>query len=163
MLSNTFVWEARPKTVSLRAFVYRGVASDRSRRLLPLTADDVVHSVILPEQRTIEHRDPSELPPARIPQNTPPRTVQDPQLDTPEWRLSLDEALRISLENAKVIRVLAGTAATTSGQTIYEAAITNTTIDQARATFDPVLAQKSTFTHSDNPTAFADPLSPARA
>ena len=98
-----------------------------------LTADDVVHSVILPEQRTIEHRDPSELPPARIPPNTPPRTVQDPQLDSPEWRLSLDEALRISLENAKVIRVLAGTAATTSGQTIYEAAITNTTIDQAQA------------------------------
>ena len=127
-----------------------------------LTADDVVHSVILPEQRTIEHRDPSELPPARIPQNTPPRTVQDRQLDTPEWQLSLDEALRISLENAKVIRVLAGTAATTSGQTIYEAAITNTTIDQAQATFDPTLAQKSTFTHGDNPSAFADPFSPAR-
>src|SRR6202040_3401551 len=63
-----------------------------------LTADEVVHSVILPEQRTIDHRDPSELPPARIPQNTPPRTVQDPQLDSPVWRLSLDEALRISLE-----------------------------------------------------------------
>ncbi|HEV8059918.1 MAG TPA: TolC family protein, partial [Gemmataceae bacterium] len=127
-----------------------------------LTADDVVHSAILPEQRTIDHRDPAELPPARIPLNTPPRTVSNTQLDTPEWRLSLDEALRIALENARVIRVLAGTAATTSGQTIYEAAITNTTIDQAQATFDPTLAQKSTFTHADNPTPFADPFSPAR-
>ena len=95
--------------------------------------------VILPEQRVIEYHDPSQLPPARIPDNAPPRTVSDPRPDTAEWRLSLDEAIRIALENAKVIRVLAGTTAVSSGQTIYDAAITNTTIDQAQAVFDPVL------------------------
>lgn len=128
-----------------------------------LTADDLVHYSILPEQRTIEHRDPAELAPARIPQNTPPRTVSDPQMESPEWRLSLDEALRISLENAKVIRVLAGTQATTSGQTIYEAAITNTTIDQEQGRFDPVLSQKNTWTHSDNPSPILDPINFGRA
>jgi outer membrane protein TolC len=128
-----------------------------------VTADELIHSSILPEQRTIEHRDPSELPPARIPENTPPRTVSDPQLNLPEWRLSLDEALRISLENARVIRVLAGTAAVSSGQTIYEAAITNTTIDQERARFDPVFSQKDTWTHADNPSPFLDPVNFGRA
>jgi outer membrane protein TolC len=127
------------------------------------TVEELVHYSILPEQRTIDHRDPAELPPARIPPNTPPRTVTDPQLDLPEWRLSLDEALRISLENAKVIRVLAGTQATSSGQTIYEAAITNTTIDQEQGRFDPVVTQKNTWTHSDNPSPILDPINFGRA
>jgi outer membrane protein TolC len=127
------------------------------------TLEDLVHYSILPEQRTIEHRDPGELPPARIPPNIAPRTVADPQMDLPGWRLSLDEALRISLENAKVIRVLAGTQATSSGQTIYEAAITNTTIDQEQARFDPVLAQKNTWTHSDNPSPILDPINFGRS
>ncbi len=128
-----------------------------------VTADELIHSSILPEQRTIEHRDPSELPPARIPENLPPRTVTNPQMELPEWRLSLDEALRISLENARVIRVLAGTAAVNSGQTIYEAAITNTTIDQERARFDPVFSQKDTWTHADNPIPLLDPVNFGRA
>ncbi|CAN5425126.1 hypothetical protein BH10PLA2_BH10PLA2_36760 [soil metagenome] len=128
-----------------------------------VTASDVVHSSILPEQRTIEHRDPSELPAARIPENTPPRTVSDPQMNLPEWRLSLDEALRISLENARVIRILAGTQAVNSGQTIYEAAITNTTIDQEQARFDPVFNQRDTWTHSNNPSPILDPINFGRA
>ena len=104
------------------------------------TASDVCNNIILPEQRTIDYHDPAQLPPARIPPNTPPRTVSEPQPGTVEWPLSLDEAIRIALQHAKVIRVLAGTTAIASGQTIYDAAITNTTIDQAQAVFDPVLA-----------------------
>ena len=97
------------------------------------TAEEICRNIILPEQRTIDYRDPAQLPPAPIPDNVPPRTVSDPRPGTPEWQLSLDEAIRIALENAKVVRVLAGTTAVASGQTIYDAAITNTTIDQAQA------------------------------
>ena len=39
---------------------------------------------------------------------------------------SLDDAIRIALENDRVIRVLAGVTAVTSGRTIYDAAIANT-------------------------------------
>ena len=46
----------------------------------------------------------------------------------------MDEAIQIALANADVIRVLTGTTATSTGQTIYDPAITNTDIDAARAT-----------------------------
>jgi outer membrane protein TolC len=121
------------------------------------TAHDLCKNIILPEQRTIDYRDPSQLPPSRIPANAPPRTVTDPRPGTEEWQLSLDEAIRIALENAKVIRVLAGTTAVSSGQTIYDAAITNTTIDQAQATFDPAVKWNNTWNRTNTPTASFDP------
>src|SRR5262245_27461098 len=102
-----------------------------------LTAEQVARNIILPEQRTVAVRDPSQLPPAPIPPLPPPRTVTDPQPGTQEWHLSLDEAIRTALVNAKVIRVLAGATAVSSGRTIYDAAIVNTTIDQEQARFDP--------------------------
>src|SRR5438132_7965786 len=115
------------------------------------TADDVCNHIILPEQQTIDHRDPSQFPPAPIPPSAPPRTVADPQPGTPEWQLSLDDAIRIALENATVVRVLAGTSAVSSGQTIYDAAITNTTIDQAQAAFDPMLSSNNTWSRTNTP------------
>jgi outer membrane protein TolC len=120
-------------------------------------AHDLCKNIILPEQRTIDYRDPSQLPPSRIPANAPPRTVSDPRPGTEEWQLSLDEAIRIALENAKVIRILAGTTAVSSGQTIYDAAITNTTIDQAQATFDPVAHWNNTWSRTNTPTAEFNP------
>jgi outer membrane protein TolC len=117
------------------------------------TADDVCNYIILPEQRTIEYRDPSQFPPAPIPPSVPPRTVADPQPGTPDWQVSLDDAIRIALENATVIRVLAGTAAVASGETIYDAAIVNTTIDQAQATFDPMLKWNNTWSRINTPVA----------
>src|SRR4249920_3037533 len=79
------------------------------------------NNIILPEQRTIPYIDPSQLPPARIPPTVAPTTVSTPKPEV-DWLLSLDDAIRISLENARVIRVLAGTTAVSSGQTIYDAA-----------------------------------------
>jgi outer membrane protein TolC len=113
--------------------------------------DEFWRYIILPEQRTIPYRDPSEFAPAAIPPSLPPRTVTDPRPGTAEWQLSLDDAIRIALENARVIRVLAGTSAVSSGQTIYDTAITNTTIDQAQAAFDPVLHQNNTWSRTNTP------------
>ena len=125
--------------------------------------ETVCQTVILPEQRVIDYRDPLPLPTARIPDNVPPRTVTHPRPDTPEWRLSLDEAIRIALQNAKVVRILSGTTAVASGETIYDPAIANTAIDQANAAFDPVLSQTNTWTGNDTPFAGFDPLDPMRS
>src|SRR5947209_13270175 len=99
------------------------------------TTHELCRSIILPEQRTLDIHDPAPLPPARIPDSVPPRTVTEPKPDTPEWPLSLDDAIRIALENSRGVPVLAGTTAVNSGQTIYDTAITNTQIDQAQARF----------------------------
>src|SRR6266540_1984465 len=94
-----------------------------------ITARDL----LLPEQRTIEHRDTERLPAIPIPVSVAPKTVSNRRPDMLDWHLSLDDAIRISLERSRVVRVLTGISATASGQTIYDAAITNTTIDQAQA------------------------------
>jgi outer membrane protein TolC len=121
------------------------------------TPGDIAHNVILPEQRTIDYRDPAQLPPAPLPETVPPRTVADPRPDTPEWPMSLDEAIRIALENARIIRVLTGVTATASGQTIYDPAISNTNIDQEQARFDPTLKWDNTWSRTNTPIGAFDP------
>jgi outer membrane protein TolC len=76
--------------------------------------------------------------------------------------LSLDEAIRIALVNANVVRVLTGVTATPSGSTIYDAAITNTTIDFERAVFDPTVSVNNTWNRFEPPVAEFDPLDPTR-
>lgn len=107
-------------------------------------------ALILPEQRRIEVRDPARLRPAPLPDVPEPATVSNPRREI-EWQLTLDEAIRTALANAEVIRILAGTTAIASGATIYDPAITNTTIDQNRATFDPVLDSRNTFFRTESP------------
>jgi len=127
------------------------------------TADELSRNIILPEQRTISYRQPDQLPPVPIPLSTPPRTVSNPRPETKEWQLSLDEAIRIALENARVIRFLAGTSAASTGTTIYDAAITNTTIDQAQAVFDPILKWDNMLNHNNTPVGVFDPANPQRS
>jgi outer membrane protein TolC len=102
---------------------------------------------IFPEQRCMEIRDPSQMPQVRLPEMPAPTTVSQPRAELQPWNLSLDEAIRIALENADVIRVLGGS----SGRTIYDPAITNTQIDQARGRFDPAVTLDNNFSHRDVP------------
>ena len=127
-----------------------------------LTAQDLLHHIILPEQRTLDIIDPDRLPPARIPDMIPPPTVTRPQPDLPEWPLSLDEAIHIALENTQVVRVLAGLTAVASGQTIYDPAISNTVIDQAQARFDPMVTQNNTWDRLDQPVPVLNPFDVTR-
>jgi outer membrane protein TolC len=115
---------------------------------------------IVPEQRCIEVRDPSQFCSVRVPPSPPPITVSnlDPQV-TPQ-EMSLDDAIRIALANSKVVRILVGTTAVASGQTIYDPAIVNTTIDQARAAFDPVITANNTWDRVNEPLAVIDPTNP---
>src|SRR6202453_2073725 len=115
------------------------------------TARDVMQYVIMPEQRTVDQIDPDRLPSVPIKPIPPPRTVSNLRPETRDWNLSLDETIRIALENTKVVRVLAGATVTSSGQTIYDAAITNTTIDQQQAAFDPVLKENNQVGFTNTP------------
>ncbi len=118
---------------------------------------------VFPEQRTIQVRDPSELARYRIPDSPIPSTVANLQPELEQTKLSLDDAIRIALDNSEVVRVLTGTSASSSGRTIYDVAATNTTIDQQQSRFDPTLSVSNTFNRLENPQAIFDPLNPGQA
>src|SRR5262249_7048828 len=120
-------------------------------------------SLVVPEQRHLQIRDPSQLPGVPIPPVPPPATVSRPAPPVTPKELSLDEAIRIALANSKVVRVLTGTAVGPSGQTIYDPAVSNTAIDEARAAFDPTLAVQNTWKRIDRPQGVLDPTDPAGA
>lgn len=119
-----------------------------------------IRSKVHPEQREIAYRPPELLPRAPLPTAAPPRTVTQPDNGQPELRLTLDQAIRLSLDNAEVIRVLAGDLAVSSGQTIYDPGIANTAIDQARGRFDPRIEVNNTFNRNEQPTGIFQPASP---
>jgi outer membrane protein TolC len=115
---------------------------------------------VVPEQRTLALRDPSQLHPTPAPVVPAPPTVSNPPAPVDPQDLSLDQAIRIALANSQVVRVLAGVTATSSGRTIYDPAIANTAIDQERAAFDPMVTVRNTFNRLEQPTAFFDPTAP---
>lgn len=129
----------------------------------PFALADEPYQPILPEQRCLDIRRPGEL--CQVPVRLTPRpaTVNDPQFDAPVRYLTLNEAINITLENSEVVRVLGGVTASTSGRTIYDAAITNTTIDQQRAAFDPNLRVNNTWNQIETPGSAFDPLDPTNA
>ncbi|MFH1923782.1 MAG: TolC family protein [Planctomycetota bacterium] len=128
----------------------------------PARAEGVL-ATIFPEQRRMKIRQPSELPGARLPELPKPPTVSDPQRDSEPLTLSLDDAIRIALENSEVVRVLAGAGATASGSTIYDPAITSAEIDRARGGFDPTIGVQNTFDRAETPQGILDPLAPSGA
>jgi outer membrane protein TolC len=119
--------------------------------------------VVMPEQRSLEIRDPADLPRARVPDTRRPATVSDRKADAPPQDLSLDDAIRIALENSAVVRVLAGVSVAASGRTIYDAAISNTAIDEQKARFDPTVQVKNNFNRAELPGAVFDPADPRGA
>lgn len=129
---------------------------------IPATADEPCQP-ILPEQRFLSIRQPRQLAQVPVPITPRPATVNDPQFDAPVRYLTLNDAINITLANSEVVRVLGGVTASTSGRTIYDAAITNTTIDQQRATFDPNLRLNKVWNQTETPTGIFDPLDPTNA
>ena len=121
-------------------------------------------SLIYREQRRVAVRDPATLPRAPIPDVPPPATVLEPVPDTvvPD-RLSLDEAIRIGLRNSEVVRVLTGVVATSSGSTIYDPAISNTTIDEQSGVFNPVLTLGNFYNRLEQPFALPVQNNPSGA
>ncbi|QEG20814.1 TolC family protein [Mariniblastus fucicola] len=117
---------------------------------------------ICPEQRHIAVRDPGALCAFDIANADVPFTValEEDRMAEP---LSLDDAIQIAIRNADVVRVLSGVSASTTGRTIYDVAISNASIDEQLAVFDPTLNFQSTMNKSDSPAAIFDPLDPTGA
>jgi len=97
-----------------------------------------------------------------MPEAGSPLTVAS-QGDIPEQFLSLDSAIRISLENTEVVRVLAGVGAVASGSSIYDAPITSTTVDEQRGRFDPTVSARNAWNRIETPVGIFDPGDPTRA
>lgn len=117
----------------------------------------------VPERTSIDRTGASRVS-ARLPTDVrPPPTVSKPQLDADLERLSLDDAIRQSLANSDVVRVLAGETAVASGRTIYDPAVSHTVIDQEQGRFDPSLDVTNTFNGLEQPLAFFDPSDPTGA
>ncbi len=113
--------------------------------------EDEVFPLNKPEQLNIRSRMPHQLrnlPPAL---QAPPPTVSIPHPAATELKLTLDDAIRMALEDSEVIRVLAGNSARSSGLTIYDPAIAHTAIDRAIAGFDPVFSANNTFGRTSTP------------
>lgn len=111
-----------------------------------------------PEQRSIEVRDPTDLPHAAIPRTPRPPTISTPAQELPLRPMSLDETIRTALANMEIVRVLGGVTANTSGRSIYDVAVANTQIDDRQARFDPTIQVQNSWNRLENPqAAFADP------
>lgn len=80
-----------------------------------------------------------------------PITVATEGIEQSERLMTLDEAIRLTLQHSEVIRVLTGVSADSSRSTIYDTAIATTSIDQAKAVFDPVFKANSSFRHREIP------------
>jgi outer membrane protein TolC len=134
--------------------------------LAPLCAARVTsaqgpYRIIYPEQRRIDYREASQFPFVPLQPSSPPPTVSQPPAGDVRY-LSLDDAIRITLENDTVVRVLTGLSAASTGRTIYDPAITNTTIDEQQARFDPFLTVNQSWDRFEPPSAFfIDPNNPA--
>ena len=117
---------------------------------------------VLPEATHLKVRDPAGLPRAHLPAGDVPATVRNDSPERTARPISLDEAIRIALANADVIRVLTGVGATNSGRSIFDPAIANTTVDQAQSRFDPVVDSRQDFLRNETPFAELDPADPGR-
>ena len=118
---------------------------------------------IRPEQRHIEYRDGRVLCGEPIPPIERRVTVDQLATDRLVYYLTLDEAVAVSLANADVIRIVTGNLATNSGSTVYDAAITNTQVDQSRGRFDPVLSTQNTVERIETAGGILDILVPEGA
>src|SRR4051794_26290305 len=72
------------------------------------------YRVIYPEQLEIDYRDSSQFPEIPLPPSGPPPTVTTPPTGDTRF-FPLDDAIRTSLGNGRVVRVLAGVNAINSG------------------------------------------------
>lgn len=116
---------------------------------------------LYPEEKRLAVRSADALP--SLPTNPlpPPPTVGRERVQRPNQDLSLDQALRIALNNSEVVRVVVGGAVVNSGTTIYDPAAAATQIDAQRAKFDPAVGVSNTFNHASTPYGVFDWTQPS--
>ncbi len=116
------------------------------------TSSSVAIAQILPDdERHIRWHQEESVSVFRRGTGPAPVTVATEGIEQSERLMTLDEAIRLTLQHSEVIRVVTGVSAVSSGQTIYDTAIATTPIDQAKAVFDPVFSANSSFRHNEFP------------
>jgi outer membrane protein TolC len=143
-------------------FLYAGVVCTLLAACPVFSQDG--YPTFFPEQRELEIRSPDALPKydvysesfaAHEPETVLSQTrnrIKEGDLSFVEPQpLSLDAAIAIALKNSEVVRVLGGITAASTGRTIYDTAITNTTIDQNHALFDPTVFLNNAFNRNETP------------
>ncbi len=123
------------------------------------------------EERVLHVRPAPFLPPVGVPPIPAPQTVAPspapgPAPQPPERKavaLSLDDAIRVALDNSEMVRIMAAGQVVSSGQSVYDPAIAATNVDRARARFDPRYNVSNTFNQIQSPQAFFDLSTPALA
>ena len=129
--------------------------------LISVAISPAVHAQLsVDEQHSMQFPDSASVSRFRRPPTPAPVTVASPDVEEFEQLLTLDEAIRLALQNSEVVRVLTGVSASSSGQTIYDTAIATTAIDQAIARFDPVFSANSSFRHNETPFGGPNPADP---
>jgi outer membrane protein TolC len=144
-------------------YALRAVAVLLLASLAQLAHAQKLWPLVLPEQRTMRVRDPSQLQRLVVPDTPSPPTVTEPRADEPVHMVSLDDAIRVALENSAVVRVLLGVTAVSSGRTVYDSAVSNTVIDQQRGVFDPTIGVQNNFSRTETLLGVLDPLNPVQA
>ena len=111
----------------------------------------VCHAQLQDDERRIRWHEAERVSVFRRSEGPAPVTVATNEATQAERLMTLDEAIRLTLQHSEAIRVLAGVSAVSTGQTIYDTAIAVTPIDQAKAVFDPVFSANSSFRHTEFP------------
>ena len=121
--------------------------------LVALAADaSVTHAQLLnDDERQIHWSEEERVSQYHRSAGPAPVTVATEGIEQSERLMTLDEAIRLTLQHSEVIRVLTGVSASPSRSTIYDTAIATTAIDQAKAIFDPVFSANSSFRHTEIP------------
>ncbi|RLS69560.1 MAG: TolC family protein [Planctomycetota bacterium] len=114
-------------------------------------SSSVCRAQLQDDERRIRWHEAERLSVFRRSEGPAPVTVATDEATQAERLMTLDEAIRLSLQHSEAIRVLAGVSAVSTGQTIYDTAIAVTPIDQAKAVFDPVFSANSSFRHTEFP------------
>jgi hypothetical protein len=97
------------------------------------------------EERALHVRPAPFLPPVGVPPIPTPQTVAPGPAPRRAVALSLDEAIRVALDNSEIVRILAAGQVVSSGQSVYDPAIAATSVDRARSRFDPRYNVSNTF------------------
>ena len=109
-----------------------------------------------PEETQLSVRPPWELPHAQLPATQSPLSDGSGGASDETVSLSLDQAIRIALENSEVIRVLVGGTATSTGATAFDPAIASTQVDRERARFDVKAKISNAVTQLESPLGVYD-------
>jgi outer membrane protein TolC len=168
-MNRTNWWPVRICVCLCLHIAVLGLASGRGAPGYAQVAAEEPLPALHREERVLSVRPAPFLPPVGLPPIPPPQTVAPvppgapPPVERKAVALSLDQAIRVALDNSEIVRVMAAGQVVSTGQSVYDPGIAATNVDRARARFDPRYNVSNTFNQIQSPQAFFDLSTPALA